>query len=106
MVCRRTKPLLRKNLYEKEKNREIHFKISSFIVAFAYEEFFEGCNVQKNNAADNQLVTYYYHEQLTYAHFHKMHSFCNFYLQIDEFLFILKHSIKSFFSIYYLAYSV
>ena len=106
MVCRRIKPLLRKSLYEKEKNREIHFKISSFIVAFAYEEFFEGCNVQKNNAADNQLVTYYYHEQLTYAHFHKMHSFCNFYLQIDEFLFILKHSIKSFFSIYYLAYSV
>ena len=90
MVCRRIKPLLRKSLYEKEKNREIHFKISSFIVAFAYEEFFEGCNVQKNNAADNQLVTYYYHEQLTYAHFHKMHSFCNFYLQIDEFLFILK----------------
>ena len=81
MVCRRIKPLLRKSLYEKEKNREIHFKISSFIVAFAYEEFFEGCNVQKNNAADNQLVTYYYHEQLTYAHFHKMHSFCNFYLQ-------------------------
>ena len=78
MVCRRIKPLLRKSLYEKEKNREIHFKISSFIVAFAYEEFFEGCNVQKNNAADNQLVTYYYHEQLTYAHFHKMHSFCNF----------------------------
>ena len=42
MVCRRIKPLLRKSLYEKEKNREIHFKISRFIVTFAYEEFFEG----------------------------------------------------------------
>ena len=42
MVCRRIKPLLRKNLYEKKKIREIHFKISRFIVTFAYEEFFEG----------------------------------------------------------------
>lgn len=42
MVCRRTKPLLRKNLYKKKKIREIHFKISRFIVTFAYEEFFEG----------------------------------------------------------------
>ena len=30
------------NLYEKKKIREIHFKISRFIVTFAYEEFFEG----------------------------------------------------------------
>ncbi|EEZ21961.1 LOW QUALITY PROTEIN: hypothetical protein HMPREF0105_1158, partial [Bacteroides sp. 3_1_33FAA] len=42
MVCRRIKPLLRKNLYEIEKIREIHIKISRFIVTFAYEEFFEG----------------------------------------------------------------
>ncbi len=42
MVYRRIKPLLRKNLYEKKKIREIHFKISRFIVTFAYEEFFEG----------------------------------------------------------------
>ena len=42
MVCRRIKSLLRKNLYEKKKIREIHFKISRFIVTFAYEEFFEG----------------------------------------------------------------
>ena len=42
MVCRRIKSLLRKNLYDKEKIREIHFKISRFIVTFAYEEFFEG----------------------------------------------------------------
>ncbi len=43
MVCRRIKQLLRKNLYEIEKKiREIHFKISRFIVTFAYEEFFEG----------------------------------------------------------------
>ncbi|EXY76459.1 hypothetical protein M124_4615 [Bacteroides fragilis str. 3988T(B)14] len=42
MVCRRIKPLLRKNLYGKKKFREIHFKISRFIVTFAYEEFFEG----------------------------------------------------------------
>ncbi len=41
MVYRRIKPLLRKNVYEK-KIREIHFKISRFIVTFAYEEFFEG----------------------------------------------------------------
>ena len=34
--------VLRKNLYEKKKIREIHFKISRFIVTFAYEEFFEG----------------------------------------------------------------
>ena len=40
--CARIKPLLRKNLYEKKKIREIHFKISRFIVTFAYEEFFEG----------------------------------------------------------------
>ena len=31
MVYRRIKPLLRKNLYEKKKIREIHFKISRFI---------------------------------------------------------------------------
>ncbi len=42
MVCRRIKSLLRKNVYDKEKIREIHFKISRFIVTFAYEEFFEG----------------------------------------------------------------
>ena len=42
MVYRRIKPLLRKNLYEIEKIREIHIKISRFIVTFAYEEFFEG----------------------------------------------------------------
>ena len=41
-LCRRIKLLLRKNLYEKKKIREIHFKISRFIVTFAYEEFFEG----------------------------------------------------------------
>ncbi len=29
-------------MWGKEKNREIHFKISRFIVTFAYEEFFEG----------------------------------------------------------------
>lgn len=28
--------------FEKKKIREIHFKISRFIVTFAYEEFFEG----------------------------------------------------------------
>ena len=42
MVYRRIKPLLRKKLYEIEKIREIHIKISRFIVTFAYEEFFEG----------------------------------------------------------------
>ena len=42
MVYRRIKPLLRKTLYEIEKIREIHIKISRFIVTFAYEEFFEG----------------------------------------------------------------
>ena len=42
IVCRRIKPLLRKNLYEVDKIREIHFKISRFIVTFAYEEFFKG----------------------------------------------------------------
>ncbi len=44
MVYRRIKPLLRKKLYEIEKIREIHIKISRFIVTFAYEEFFEGCD--------------------------------------------------------------
>ena len=54
MVCRRIKLLLRKNLYEKKKIREIHFKISRFIVTFAYEEFFVRLrNAQKDDAVDN-----------------------------------------------------
>ncbi len=71
MVCRRIKPLLRKNLYEIEKIREIHIKISRFIVTFAYEEFFEGYATRRRimQQITNQIVTYYYHEHLTYAHF-------------------------------------
>ena len=71
MVCRRIKPLLRKNLYGKKKFREIHFKISRFIVTFAYEEFFEGYATRRRimQQITNQIVTYYYHERLTYAHF-------------------------------------
>ena len=71
MVYRRIKPLLRKNLYEKKKIREIHFKISRFIVTFAYEEFFEGYATRRRimQQITNQIVTYYYHERLTYAHF-------------------------------------
>ncbi len=71
MVCRRIKSLLRKNLYEKKKIREIHFKISRFIVTFAYEEFFEGYATRRRimQQITNQIVTYYYHERLTYAHF-------------------------------------
>ena len=71
MVCRRIKSLLRKNLYDKEKIREIHFKISRFIVTFAYEEFFEGYATRRRimQQITNQIVTYYYHERLTYAHF-------------------------------------